>query len=97
MWAEGGLLSPRPGLLHQSAGGRGGEEKEETEVAGDAKTRPDAVEDDDDETVVEAGDAATVASASRVSRARLDDLSGTTVEAADSDEVEEDMDEPRRG
>jgi len=90
--AKGGLPSPRLGL-HQAATG-GSEQKEETEVAGDAKKRlDDAMEDAE----VEMGDAVIESSARRVSRAsRLDDLHGTTVEA-DPDEAEEHMDEPRGG
>jgi len=88
--AVGGLMSPRPGL-HQAAGG-GREQKEETEVAGDANTRLDAIDDAE----VETGEAVIEASARRVSSARLDDLSGTTVET-DSDEAEEDMEDPRGG
>jgi hypothetical protein len=64
-------------------------------VAGDAKTRLDAMEDAE----VETGDAVTEASARRVSRARLDNddgLCGTAVEA-DSDEAAEHMDNPRGG
>ena len=61
------------------------------EVAGDAKTRLDAIDDAE----VEAGDAVTEAWASCVSRARLDDLAGTRVDT-DSEEVAEDMDDPRR-
>jgi hypothetical protein len=78
--------------LHQ-AGSWGEGKHEVVEVAGDAKTRLDAIDDAE----VVAGDGVTEACARCVSRAKLDDLAGTTVEAADSEEEAEHMDVPRAG
>ena len=87
VWASGrGLSGAARSGLHQTGGV--GDEKEEREVAGDAKTRLDAI--------VEAvwGDAVTEAAcARRVSRARMaEDERAATMVQADSDD---DMDDPR--
>ncbi len=77
------------GLLHA---GSGGDEKEEAEETGDAKTRLDITDDAEVVACDALGDGCDCARL--VSSARPRALDGTAV-AVDPDDIEEDMDEPR--